>query len=157
MNILKRAAVLAALFLSSTICALAQDVTLTSRDGKVELSGMLLGFDGEFYRLSTDYGELTVDGSGVSCVGPGCPNLQSFVAEIEMSGSATMGAVLLPALVDAYAQRNGYSVTRENVDTSRFVLSLTRDDTGKLAARFGFRVSNTNEGFADYWPMKQIS
>jgi phosphate transport system substrate-binding protein len=149
MNILKRAAVLAALFLSSTICALAQDVTLTSRDGKVELSGMLLGFDGEFYRLSTDYGELTVDGSGVSCVGPGCPNLQSFVAEIEMSGSATMGAVLMPALVDAYAQRNGYSVTRENVDTSRFVLSLTRDDTGKLAARFGFRVSNTNEGFAD--------
>ena len=149
MNTLKRAAVLAALFLFSTISAMAQDVTLTSRDGKVELSGMLLGFDGEFYRLSTDYGELTVDGSGVSCVGPGCPNLQDFVAEIEMSGAATMGAVLMPALVNAYAQRNGYTVEREDVDGTRFVLSLTRIDTGKLAAQFGFRASNTDEGFAD--------
>ena len=149
MNILKRAAVIAALFLPFPICAMAQDVTLTSRDGKVELSGTLLGFDGEFYRLSTDYGELTVDGSGVSCAGPGCPNLRDFVAEVEMSGSATMGEVLMPALVDAYAQRNGYTVARENVDATRFVLSLTRNDTGKLAARFGFRVSNTDEGFAD--------
>ncbi|MGC1502595.1 MAG: phosphate ABC transporter substrate-binding/OmpA family protein [Sulfitobacter sp.] len=149
MIILKRAAVFAALLLFSTIAAMAQDVTLSSRDGKVELSGTLLGFDGEFYRLSTDYGEMTVDGTGVSCTGPGCPSLQDFVAEIEMSGSATMGAVLMPALVDAYAQSSGYSVAREDVDGTRFVLSLTHTDTGKLAARFGFRASNTDEGFAD--------
>jgi len=146
---LKRAAVLAALFLFSAVCAIAQDVTLSSRDGKVELSGTLLGFDGEFYRVQTDFGELTVDGSGVSCVGPGCPNLQDFVAEVEMSGSATMGAVLMPALINAYAQRNGYSVQRQDVDPTRFALLLTRTDTGKLAARFGFRASNTDEGFAD--------
>ena len=149
MTLAKRAAVLAALFFFSALSAVAQDVTLSSRDGKVEISGILLGFDGEFYRLQTDYGELTVDGSGVSCAGPGCPNLQDFVAEVEMSGSATMGAVLMPALVEAYAQRNGYSVAREEVDATRFVLLLTRNDTGKLAARFGFRASNTDEGFAD--------
>ncbi len=149
MIILKRAAVLAALFLFSAVCAGAQDVTLKSRDGKVELNGTLLGFDGEFYRVSTDYGELSVDGSGVTCIGPGCPNLTDYVAEVELSGSATMGAVLMPALIDAYAQRNGYTVTREDEDATRFVLSLTRKDTGKLAARFGFRASNTNEGFAD--------
>jgi len=149
MIILKRAAAFAALLLFSAISVMAQDVTLSSRDGKVELSGMLLGFDGEFYRLSTDYGELTIDGSGVSCSGPGCPNLHDFVAEIELSGSATMGAVLMPALMDAYAQRNGYSVTREDVDATRFVLALSHTDTGKLAARFGFRASNTDEGFAD--------
>ncbi|MEM7519579.1 MAG: cell envelope biogenesis protein OmpA, partial [Pseudomonadota bacterium] len=90
---LKRAAVFAALFLLSGGIAVAQDVTLTSRDGAVEISGTLLGFDGEFYRVDTEYGELTVDGSGVSCIGPGCPNLQDYVAEIQMSGSATMGAV----------------------------------------------------------------
>ncbi|MFK7837636.1 MAG: phosphate ABC transporter substrate-binding/OmpA family protein [Sulfitobacter sp.] len=146
---LKRAAFCAALFLFTAICAWAQDVTLSSRDAKVELSGTLLGFDGEFYRLQTEYGELTVDGSGVTCDGPGCPNLQDFVAEVELSGSATMGAVLMPALINAYAQRNGYTVTREEVDATRFSLLLTRVDTGKLAARFGFRASNTDEGFAD--------
>ena len=146
---LKRAAVFAALFLSCTLSALAQDVTLTSRDGKVALSGMLLGFDGEFYRVQTDYGELTVDGSGVSCAGPGCPNLQDFVAEVQLSGSATMGAVLMPALINAFAVRNGYEVSREVQSDIRFDLVLVRKDTGKTAARFSFHASNTDEGFAD--------
>ena len=128
---------------------MAQDVTLTSRDGKVALAGTLLGFDGEFYRVETDYGELTVDGSGVSCAGPGCPNLTDFVAEVQFSGAAAMGAVLMPALVDAFASRNGYSVTREEVDATQFDLLLTNRDTEKLAARFGFRATNTDEGFAD--------
>ena len=79
MTVLRCAAFCAAFFLLLVTGAVAQDVTLSSRDGKVELSGTLLGFDGEFYRLETQYGELTVDGSGVSCEGPGCPNLQDFV------------------------------------------------------------------------------
>lgn len=143
------AATFAALFLFWVGCAMAQDVTLISRDGRVELSGTLLGFDGEFYRLQTKYGELTVDGSGVNCSGPGCPNLQDFVAEVQMSGSATMGAVLMPALINAFAQRNGYAVAREQIDPTRFAFVLSRKDTGKRAARFGFRATNTDEGFAD--------
>lgn len=143
------AAVLAALFLFCGVPVWAQDVTLTSRDGQVELAGTLLGFDGEFYRLQTDYGELTVDGSGVSCAGPGCPNLIDFVAEIQLSGSATMGSVLMPALINAFAGRNGYEVTREQQNTTRFDILLTRTDTGKRAARFAFHASNSDEGFAD--------
>tara|TARA_R110002049_G_scaffold44333_6_gene130248 strand:- start:106309 stop:107868 length:1560 start_codon:yes stop_codon:yes gene_type:complete len=149
MNSLKRAAVCAALLLFAPLIASAQDVMLTSRDGKVELSGILLGFDGEFYRVETDYGQLTVDGSGVSCAGPGCPNLDDFVAEVQMSGSATMGAVLMPALIEAFAQKNGYSVSREEQSATRFTLLLTQNDSGKLAARFGFSATNTDEGFAD--------
>ena len=58
-----RAAVTAALiFFLTSLSALAQDVTLTSRDGRTEITGTLLGFDGEFYRLETLYGELTIDG-----------------------------------------------------------------------------------------------
>lgn len=66
---------------------------------------MLLGFDGEFYRLETEFGELTVDSSGVLCEGPACPNLQDYVAELSVSGSTTMGAVLMPALVEVCATR----------------------------------------------------
>ena len=44
-----RAAIIAALwFLAQPGVALAQDVTLRSHDGAVEISGNLLGFDGEF-------------------------------------------------------------------------------------------------------------
>ncbi|MGC3937956.1 substrate-binding domain-containing protein [Roseobacter sp. EG26] len=144
----KRVAVFAALCLLGT-APVAQDVTLTSRDGRVELSGTLLGFDGEFYRLETLYGELTVDGSGVSCDGPGCPNLQDFVAELYLSGSATMGAVLMPALVEGFALRNGYEAERKTEDKTHFTYSLTDSDTQKRVAEFFFRVTNTDEGFAD--------
>lgn len=49
-----RAAALAALCLvHSVFAAAAQDITLTAPDGAVEISGTLLGFDGEFYRLDT--------------------------------------------------------------------------------------------------------
>jgi phosphate transport system substrate-binding protein len=146
-----RAAVFAALFLFGTaLSALAQDVTLTSRDSTVELSGTLLGFDGEFYRIQTDYGELTVDGSGVLCEGPGCPNLQDFVAELQISGASTIGAVVMPALIEAFAQKEGYLTKREDGDDpTTFTYLISRASDEKLAARFYFRVTNTDEGFAD--------
>ncbi|WP_204112542.1 phosphate ABC transporter substrate-binding/OmpA family protein [Shimia biformata] len=145
-----RAAVIAALFLVGAAAPVAaQDVTLTSRDGAVEITGTLLGFDGEFYRVDTVYGELTVDGTGVTCDGPGCPNLIDFVAELAISGSATMGDVLLPALVEAFALRNGYRVERVITDTRHFEYHLFTPDPGRKLAEFTFRASNSDEGFAD--------
>ncbi len=84
----------------------AQDVALTAPDGAVEISGNPLGFDGEFYRADTRFGELTVDGSGVLCDGPGCPDLPDHIARLGFSGAATMAAVLLPALAEGFALRN---------------------------------------------------
>ena len=143
-----RAAFCAALFLFGTVLA-AQDVTLTSPDGRVEISGTLLGFDGEFYRVETIYGELTVDGSGVQCEGPACPNLQNFVAEVSVSGSATMGAVLLPALIEGFALRNSYTAHRFETDDQTYTYELRSASDGAPVARFYVWVSNTDEGFAD--------
>ena len=144
-----RAALLAALFLFSTvISAWAEDVVLRSRDGAVELSGTLLGFDGQFYRVETKYGELTVDGSGVVCEGPGCPSLTNFVAEMSISGSSTIGEVLMPALVEGFALQNGLKAERITEDDTHFIYVLrTAEDA--VVARFAFRVSSTDEGFAD--------
>ncbi|MEP2642587.1 phosphate ABC transporter substrate-binding/OmpA family protein [Roseobacter sp.] len=147
---LRRAAVFAALMLSLVAQPIAaQDVTLTSRDGNIALTGTLLGFDGEFYRIDTVYGELTLDGSGVLCDGPACPNLQDYVAELNISGSATMGAVMMPALVEAFALRNGYNALRLTLDKTHFSYRLVDENTNKDAAIFSFRVTNTDEGFAD--------
>ena len=145
---LVRAAIFAALsFLGTALVA--QDVTLTSPDGAVELSGTLLGFDGEFYRIETIYGELTVDGSGVLCEGPACPNLQDFVAEVSISGSSTMGAVLMPALIEGFALRSDYIVRREPLEPFGFTYILVDSDTEKPVARFYVQASTTDEGFAD--------
>ncbi|MFZ5963111.1 substrate-binding domain-containing protein [Thalassococcus sp. BH17M4-6] len=145
-----RAAVLAALFLGGLPgWAAAQDVTLRSRDGAIEVTGTLLGFDGDFYRVETRYGELTVDGSGVLCEGPGCPSLTDFVAELSVSGSATAGEVLMPALVESFALRSGMTAERQSLGPNHFRYDLAHADTGKLVGQFEFRVTNTDEGFAD--------
>ncbi|MEQ9692842.1 phosphate ABC transporter substrate-binding/OmpA family protein [Shimia sp. SDUM112013] len=144
-----RAAVFAALsFFIGALPGLAQDVTLRSQDGKVEITGTLLGFDGEFYRVDTIYGELTVDGSGVQCDGPGCPSLTNYVADISISGAARMGEVLMPALIEAFALRNNYIVERHATDLQRFEYHLS-DAEGTKLARFFFHASNSDEGFAD--------
>ncbi|WP_238367577.1 phosphate ABC transporter substrate-binding/OmpA family protein [Mesobacterium pallidum] len=149
-----RAALCAALFLvcgpgCGPVPAAAQDVTLYSRDGTIEIGGTLLGYDGEFYRVETIYGEITVDGSGVLCEGVGCPNLDTFVAEVGISGSATMGRVLMPALLEAFAAREGYDIRREQVEESYVLYSLSDRRSGEDVARFHFHVTNTDEGFAD--------
>lgn len=147
---LLRFAILAALFISGGgPVAWAQDVTLTSRDGDVEISGNLLGFDGEFYRVDTIYGELTVDGSGVLCEGPGCPNLEAYIARVTLSGAPTIGRVLMPALIEAFAIREDYALTREAVDDARVIYALADKQTGVILGEFEFHLSNSDEGFAD--------
>ena len=144
-----RAAICAALLLFAPVgLAQAQDVTLSSPDGVVEITGNLLGFDGEFYRVETKFGELTLDGSGVSCEGPGCPSLSDFVAEVTLSGSANMAEVLLPALIEGFALRNGYKTQRVSLPDGVFEYLLLQSE-GRPVARFSFLVSSTDEGFGD--------
>ena len=144
-----RAAVLAALFISGLLApAMAQDVTLTSRDGKVSVNGTLLSFDGEFYRIESIYGALTLDGTGVTCAGVGCPNLETYVAEFSIAGARPMGEVLLPALVEMFADQSGMQVRRIVRDDTHYTYVLRLRDTGKDVARIAFRISNTDDGFA---------
>lgn len=145
-----RAAGFAALFLIGMLApVMAQDVTLTSRDGKVSISGTLLSFDGEFFRVDSIYGALTLDGTGVTCAGIGCPDLESFVAEFSISGAKSMGAVLLPTLVEMFAENSGMRVRRIIQGDTHYTYVLGLRETGKDVARIAFRMSNTDGGFAE--------
>src|SRR6056297_2575098 len=147
---IKRAAAFAALFLFATATMTwGQDVTLTSRDGSVTVTGDLLGFDGQFYRVRTEFGELTVDGSGVLCEGPGCPNLQAYVAELDISGAPEIGQLLLPALIQAFAAQEGLRVEREDESERRFLLELVSKEDDHPVARFYVHLNSSGEGFAD--------
>lgn len=149
MNTLR--AVIAALCLicGTGFATLAEDVTLTSRDGSIELSGTLLTFDGEFYRVDTEFGILTVDSSGVSCEGPGCPSLGPFVAELVISGAYSMGEVLFPALVEGFALREGYALKREEVLGIGTLYTLYDGASGQEQARITIKLTTSAEGFAD--------
>lgn len=151
-----RAAICAALLLSGTVTSLAaQDVTLSSPDGAVEITGNLLGFDGEYYRVDTKFGELTVDGSGVSCDGPGCPSLSDYVAEITLSGSSTMAEVLLPALIEGFALRNGYQTRRDPLPGDNFEYVLLRGIVPPPGSIFSSAIPT--KALLIFWRMRRIS
>ncbi|EEE39027.1 OmpA domain protein [Rhodobacteraceae bacterium KLH11] len=141
-----RAAKAALFILSIATGTTAQDITLTSHDGKVEVVGTLLGYDGEFYRVDTRFGELTVDGSGVTCDGPACPNLTDFVAELRFSGSSVMAETLLPALARGFAAQEGLTVSQSE---EPHVYALYRPDRQAPLARLVFQATDTARGFLD--------
>ena len=99
-----RAAIFAALL---PCLAAAQDVTLTSRDGALAIPGQLQGYDGEFFRIESAYGLLTIDASGVICDGPACPELTAPKAVIRLVGESDAGAALIPPLLAAFAASRG--------------------------------------------------
>ena len=125
-----RAAIFAALLVGHPV--LAQDVTLTSRDGSLALSGALQGFDGEFYRIDTAYGLLTVDGQGVICDGPACPDLTAPKAVIRLVGDADAGRSLLPGLIAGFAAARGLVLVPGDPTL------ITDPATGKILAEFSF-------------------
>lgn len=145
-----RAATLVALLLCFFVpqTAVTQDIALVSRDGSFSLEGNLISFDGEFYQIDTIYGPLTVDGLGVRCEGPGCPDLEAYVAEISISGAEAMGTVLVPALLEAFAAQRGLRASRAIQDSHSFTYSIS-DGDGRTLARLEFYLTTTDEGFAD--------
>ncbi len=127
-----------AVFAVSLNCtsAFAQDVTLTARDGGITLSGVLQGYDGEFYRIDTSYGLLTVDGQGVLCDGPGCPDLTAPKAVVRFVGAPDAGLALLPPLLASFAASRGlgYKAVVEPI----FLAKVTDPATGSALAEFSF-------------------
>ncbi|WP_415233923.1 OmpA family protein [Pseudorhodobacter sp.] len=133
-------AIFAALFLAQQ--GLAQDVTLTSRDGGFALNGQLISYDGAFYRIETVYGGLTVDSEGVICEGPACPDLTAPLAVIRVVGPFGPAERLLPALFAGFAGARGLTyapgVVPEIVDPT----------SGQPLARISFAVMTTDAAVA---------
>lgn len=140
-----RAAVLAALLLPGS--AFAQDVTLTARDGSLSVEGTLQGFDGEFYRIETAYGLLTVDGEGVICAGPACPDMTAPLAIIRILGAPELGPVLLPGLWERFARSRGL-VARSGPSADGFAMELTDPAKGATLAKISFAPASPEDGRA---------
>lgn len=114
----------------------AQDVTLAAREGGLSLSGSLQGFDGEFYRIETSFGLLTVDAAGVICEGPGCPDLTAPRIALRIVGLPGVGETILPSLFQAFASARGLRF--EPVEGASFAARLTDPTTDKPLADISF-------------------
>ena len=141
----------AALGTALCLCAFgaaAQDITLTSQQGALTVTGQFIGYDGTYLQIETSYGPLTLLYGNVACDGDACPPRAGYVPHFRLAGAEKMTRVLLPGLLQSYAASLGYSVVATEADGTQLSLSL-RDDAGQDLAVFAFHPATTSEGFAD--------
>ena len=94
-------ALLGATALATTVTA--DPVVLRSTDGTTNLNGELIGFDGEYYLLQTELGDLRVAAARVSCQGAGCPEIATVTAQTIAGGADTIAEGLMPLLLAGFA------------------------------------------------------
>ncbi len=100
----------ALLVLMMTGPAHAPSITLHSSDGSATITGPLVGFDGNTYTVKAGERDLSLPAAGFSCVSEACPASNAF----GIHGSNTIGAELMPRLIEAYAQSRGERVRISN-------------------------------------------
>lgn len=123
----------------------AQDVVLQSRDGSLSVPGTLLSYDGEFYRIESEFGPLTLDAQAIDCLGPGCPDLLTFVPEVIVSGPHTLGATLLPSLLADFATQNElHAESFSDIGAQVITLHAARQD--RALARFIVETADSAAG-----------
>lgn len=137
-----RAAVLTGVLFAPSLAG-AQDVTLSAREGGLSIPGTLQGYDGEFYRIDSAYGPLTIDAAGVICDGPACPDLTAPKAQIRIVGLAGVGEVLLPGLLRAFADARGLRYA-ETFDAG-YAAKITDPATDKTLAEISFSAAEPAE------------
>ena len=142
---LRAAALAAALSILPAAPLLAQDVTLHSLDGRLEVSGTLLAYDGEYLRLDSEFGPLTLDARGLRCEGPGCPLLAEAVLEAVIEGAPVIAQQLFPPVLAVFAESQGLVLTQQSQDDEQ-VFELSDPSGGAPVMRLRLRASSSDAG-----------
>ncbi|MDX8352346.1 phosphate ABC transporter substrate-binding/OmpA family protein [Cognatiyoonia sp. IB215182] len=131
--------------------ALAQEVTLRSSDGTVNMTGELLSFENNTYTIQTLLGPLRVQANRVICSGDACPDLSVAEVDLAISGSEEIGAGLMPLLVEGFAGSKDAAADIGNTAVpGQFVAKLVADQGfGDDLANIQVTGSSASAGVAD--------
>ena len=121
------------LLFSGQIAALAQPVTLQSANRSVSLSGNLVDYDGEFYRIDTRFGTMTVRALGVTCLGAKCPDPGQYAADITIAGDGDSIANILPPMLEDFAFSSGLQSLRTDHRKKEWTYFLSDSDNVPVA------------------------
>ncbi|MFA5950991.1 MAG: phosphate ABC transporter substrate-binding/OmpA family protein [Hyphomicrobium sp.] len=125
------AGIAAALVVIGAGAAIATEVVLRLKSGDLQISGELVSSDKTKYTInSRSLGSLTLDAAHFDCISAGCPKEGAAApapvpaahapeperaigpSQLSISGSNTVGNLLMPALIDAYAAKTGTKLVK---------------------------------------------
>ena len=123
-------------------------VTLRSFDGFTQLRGNLLGFDNGTYTIETVLGVIQVDGLQVDCEGAVCPTDVLFGASFGIHGSNTIGAELMPALLQGYADSLDADFVLEVGQNPEERMARIVHEDGRSMAEIELHSKGSSSGFS---------
>lgn len=146
---------------TSAICALAiagvvampasvfaEQVTLKSADGTVNIVGDFKGFEENAYIIKTGLGELRISAERVRCEGDACPVFETTSADVVIAGSDTVGLGVMPLLLEGYAGFLDAESTVTATATDGEILAEMIGDQGFGDPLNSYLVSSTASGDA---------
>lgn len=155
LNRRKCAALVAAFFLFGVPAWAEEAITLTSKGGSLEVTGPLIGFDGEYIEIASRYGPLTLTFANVLCAGDDCPEADGFVPRYSISGEASVVDVLIPALWEGFARSRGWSTKFDGVEGGSIGVAMTA--AGDPAAVLELKSATTTAGFDDLFEFRALA
>ncbi|MEM7423232.1 MAG: phosphate ABC transporter substrate-binding/OmpA family protein [Pseudomonadota bacterium] len=122
-------------------------VTLRSFDGFTQLRGRMVEFDGSTFTIETVLGTIQVDALQVNCEGEACPQNLLFGAEFGIYGSNTIGADLMPALIEGYADTLDATMVAEIGAQPLERMMRIIHQNGREMAAIDLRANGSSESF----------
>ena len=141
--ILKLIACFSALAAFSVGTAAGGEVTLALRTGGFSIIGELLPSEhGSFVIKSGKFGVISVETSKFECKGPGCP--KTLTGTVAIHGSNTIGAQLMPATIEKFVEKEGFSVEKIVGSDAEQVLYKIYDAAGKALGSIELQSHGSN-------------
>lgn len=130
-------------FLAPTV-SMALDVTLTSTDGTITVSGEFIDLVDDTYIVRTALGDLRIDASNMICEGEGCPTFEDVSADVAIVGSEEIGLGMMPLLMTGFAASMDADAELTNLSAGQSIATLV--DDGGFGDEIGsFLISATDD------------
>jgi len=114
------------------LTANAQEIVLSSSDGKFSLRGKLVEYVDQKYTIDTSVGTLTIDGAAVTCAGEACPVIEIPVSEFSIVGAGPQTSDLIEELLPLFAQSLGGQASPSDAPGS-VMYTLTNAEAKEVA------------------------
>lgn len=130
------------------VAASAENVTLLSQDGTINMSGKFLGFEENIYVIRTALGEMRLSAERVRCEGAACPTLGTVEADVVFAGSDTVGLGVMPLMLEGYAGFLDAEATIATTDQQSEIVASFIGDGGFGDDLGSYRVQSTSSSNA---------
>ena len=129
--------------------AVAEEVTLKSTDGTINLTAEFKDFVDDTYIVRTALGELRIAAASIICEGAACPTFNTVAADVTIAGSDAMGLAMMPLLMNGYATTKGADAEISNPTETMTLATLIGDGGfGDEIGAYSIMATDNDHAFA---------